>query len=368
MILHAYVARRFAASFLLVAGALSAVYVMLDMVEHIRKFADLMGAGTDMAGILRLTLLKMPGTMYQLLPLMVILATLFLFLNFSRTSEMVVTRAAGRPALVTLMAPVAVVLVIGVAALVVLNPIAAATSREYARAVAHLEGRDSSVVSLGREGFWLRQGDARGQTVIRAEATSPDGTELVNATFFSFSVNGRPTSRINAREARLEPGRWALKDAKIWDLRDLDNPEKQAVTRKAWWIASSLTADRIASSFDSPSAIAIWDMPAYIRQLRQAGFSPRRHQVWFQGQLAMPLFLVAMVLLGAALTMRHTRLGRSGLMALVALLLGFGAYFIRNFATILGENGQIPVAVAAWTPPVAALLMALGLILHMEDG
>ena len=48
--------------------------------------------------------------------------------------------------------------------------------------------------------------------------------------------------------------------------------------------------------------------------------------------------------------------------------LGFTLYFVRNFAQILGENGQIPILLAAWAPPVAAILLPLGLLLHLEDG
>ena len=55
-------------------------------------------------------------------------------------------------------------------------------------------------------------------------------------------------------------------------------------------------------------------------------------------------------------------------MVLMAIRLGFTLYFIRNFAQILGESGQIPVLLAAWGPPVAAVLLPLGLILHLEDG
>ena len=82
----------------------------------------------------------------------------------------------------------------------------------------------------------------------------------------------------------------------------------------------------------------------------------------------MPVFLAAMVLAGASFTMRHTRFGRTGLMVLMALGLGFALYFVRNFAQVLGENGQIPVMLAAWGPPVAALLLPAGLLLHLEDG
>jgi lipopolysaccharide export system permease protein len=49
-------------------------------------------------------------------------------------------------------------------------------------------------------------------------------------------------------------------------------------------------------------------------------------------------------------------------------MLGFGLYYVRNFAQVLGENGQIPVMLAAWAPSVASVLLATGLVLHMEDG
>lgn len=364
MKLHFYVARRFLFTFILVGIALSGVFIMLDSVEHLRRF----GARLGMLEITQLTLMNMPGVMYQILPLIIIISAVFMFLAFSRSSEMVVTRAAGRPALLTLLAPATVAFLIGVMALTLLNPIAAATSKEYKRLITSHGGHAPSVISLSSEGFWLRQGDEGSQTVIRASSTGPDGGQLYGVSFFSFSTDGKPLSRINAAEARLEEGRWALSDAKIWDLTDLSNPERQAVETKAFWVATNLTLDGIKDNFAKPSSIPIWEMPAFIEELKQAGFSPRRHMVWFQSELASPLFMVAMLLIGAAFTMRHTRLGQTGMMALMALMLGFGIYFIRNFATILGENGQIPIMVAAWTPPIAGLLLALGLILHLEDG
>ena len=85
-------------------------------------------------------------------------------------------------------------------------------------------------------------------------------------------------------------------------------------------------------------------------------------------ELALPVMLAAMVLIAAGFTMRHVRLGNTGLMVLLALLAGFSIFFLRNFAQVLGTNGQIPVVLAAWGPPVAGVLLSLGLLLHMEDG
>ena len=52
----------------------------------------------------------------------------------------------------------------------------------------------------------------------------------------------------------------------------------------------------------------------------------------------------------------------------MTVLAGFALFFLRNFAQVLGENGQIPVALAVWTPPVASMLLAVGVLLHLEDG
>lgn len=362
MTLHLYFARRFLATFLAVFGIFFGILVLFDLVDQIRQFER-----ASFVEKLGLTLLHVPESLYRILPLVMILATLALFLSLARTSELVVTRAAGRSAMRALMAPLTVAFLIGALAVAVFNPLVAATSKQYEVQASRFSRGVASVLSISREGLWLRQGDAEGQTVIRATRANLDGTELYGVTFFGFAPEGGPEFRIEADSARLEPGRWELTGAKLWHLAD-ENPERTAEKRDRMQLPSSLTRNQILDSFGTPSAVPIWELPGFIAQLERAGFSARKHRLWFNMELALPLLLVAMVLVGAGFTMRHTRFGRTGLMVLSALGMGFGLYFIRNFAQILGENGQIPILLAAWGPPVAAILLPLGLLLHWEDG
>ncbi len=222
---------------------------------------------------------------------------------------------------------------------------------------------------MTEEGLWLRQGGASGQTVIHAARSNLDGTTLFDATFLGFDQDGRPTYRIQAAEARLVTGAWEILDAKEWRFGSVaEIPEAVAFVAEKMSLASNLTRDQILDSFGTPSSIPIWELPNFINHLEAAGFSARIHRTYLHMELALPVLLVAMVLVGAGFTMRHTRFGRTGLMVMLALALGFTLYFIRNFAAILGENGQIPVILAAWGPPVAAVFLPLGLLLHLEDG
>ncbi len=364
MILHRYFARRFLVSFLGVAGIFFLIMLSSELVEQLRRFSSSAASFTD---LLVLSLLRIPEAIYEILPLVMILSTIALFLSLARSSEMVVTRAAGRSALKALLAPVFVALAIGIFSVTVFNPIVAGTSKEFETRNDALRGT-SSVLTIGSSGLWLRQGNDESQTVIRAQRANLDGTKLSNVTFLTFASRGNPDRRINATSAELITGAWILKGAKSWDLTAETTAEATATSHVELSVGSTLTPDQIRDSFGTPSSIPIWELPAFIDRLQTAGFSAQRHLVWFHKELATPLFFVAMVLIGASFTLRHQRGGRTGMMVMFAILLAFVIYFIRNFAQVLGENGQLPVILSAWAPPFAAIGLAMGFLLHNEDG
>lgn len=365
MILHAYFARRFALCFLLILLVMFVLVSLIDLIDQTRRYAD---DGLSLGERIWLTILNVPATINQILPIIMILATITLFVNLARTSELVVTRASGRSALRALAAPVAVSLVIGAIAVSVLGPMVAATSKRYAELSEIYRSGGVSTLALSAEGLWLREGDASGQTVINANRSNADASVLYDVTFIAYAPEGGPVRRIDAASAALVDGQWSLRAAKVWPLVTGLNPEASAKEHDQIFIPSTLTLDRIRETLGTPAGVSIWEMRTFIAQLEQAGFSARRHHVWLQSELARPIFLVGMVLVAAAFTMRHTRFGGTGTAVLAAILLGFGLYFVRSFAQILGENGQIPPLLAGWAAPVAAILLALGLLLHTEDG
>lgn len=361
VILTLYIARRFLTMFGMVFGGFMGVLLLIDVIDQLRK------SGVSLGQAVYMSLLNVPESLYQILPLIMILTAIALFLALARSSELVVVRAAGRSGLRFLLAPAGVALAIGMLAVAVFNPLVAATSKAYDRLAAQ-QGDGTALVSISDQGLWLRQGAAEGQSVIKATKVGPDGTSLLGVTVFSFTPEGTPSARIEAASAKLVPGEWLLMGAKSWSLLD-QNPETTAQNpNETIHLPTDLTPDRLRDGLNKPSSVAFWALPNRINALERAGFSARGYRVWMQMELAQPLLLVAMVLMAAGFTMRHARGGKTGQMVLMALLGGFLIFFLRNFAQVLGENGQIPILLAAWSPPIAATFLSLGLLLHLEDG
>lgn len=363
MRLSLYFARQFATVFAVVFAGFGVILFLLDLVDEVNRFQGLgFGTLTGMAA------LHSPDTLYTTLPLVMILSTIGTFLRLARTSELIAARAAGQSALKILLAPVLTAFVIGLLAVAVMNPIVAGTKKRY-ETLAGAYGRGGTTsASFEGDGLWLRQGDDQGQWVIHAARANADGRALFDVTFIAFGLTGGPKLRIEAASAELKDGEWVAKAAKEWNFDTQGNPEAEAKRRDTLTLRSELTADQVRNSFGTPSSVSFWDIRSFIARLERAGFSARPYAVAYQMSLAQPLMLAAMVLVGAGFTMRHTRFGQTGLFVLLALASGLAIFFVRNFAQVLGESGQIPILLAAWTPPIAAILLSVSLLLHLEDG
>ncbi len=188
MILHFYFARRFLTGFVLISAVLFALLVLVDMVEQARRFGSY---DIGWQRIFGLTMLNTPATMNLILPLIMILATVVLFLSLARSSELVVTRAAGRSALSALQAPVMVAFIIGVMAVGMLNPIVAATAKRYVQVSENIRAGGASALSISHAGLWLRQGGVQVQTVIRALRSNADALVLYDVTLISSAPDCR---------------------------------------------------------------------------------------------------------------------------------------------------------------------------------
>ncbi len=361
-----YVARRFLAYFVFAFIAVFLIVALVDMVELLRKSAR---SDATFAEVLWLAVLHAPSLMLTILPFIALLSAMACFSSLARSSELVVTRAAGM-SVWRLMGPtIGAAAVLGAASFAIFNPIAAGTLQRFETLKAHYFDDMTSLLSISSEGMWLRQSGPQGQEVVRAWRANRDGTQLWDVTVFEFDGSDRLVGRVNAARAVLTQGSWTLHQVHRWRFDPEDRDARPVETEEdTFSIPTDLTREHILESFSTPETISFWAMPRFIAAMENAGFSATRHRMFWQSQLAQPMLLAAMVLIGAAFSKLQVRFGGLGLMALGAVMTGLAYFFLANVTQAFGNSGAVSPLLAAWIPPAAMALLATGLLLHLEDG
>lgn len=367
-----YIARRFLMMVLATFLAVITLVVVVDLVELLR--ANKQGAA-GFLDLIWMAFLHAPSITITAAPFAVLLASMTCFAMLARSSELVVTRAAGVSAWRLMSPAIVVAVLLGVFSFSVYNPVASAFAARFETLEQRFFDRSSSRLAVSSGGLWLRQGSSEGQTVIRAKRASSSIERLWDVSIFQFDKSDRLIRRLNARTAVLKDREWQLNGVRRWDLlddaaedSDAALTETVAIVVDEMRIPTDLTVEHIIDSFAAPQTISFWKLPRFIQILEDSGFSSDRHRMHWFSLLSAPVIFVAMVLIGAAFSMRHARFGGLGIMALGCVFSGFGYFFLSDIASALGASGSVPVTLAAWAPPLSAMLFAVGLLLHLEDG
>jgi lipopolysaccharide export system permease protein len=364
--LSLYIARVFSWAVFGMLLALSGLVTLFDFIELLRRSTTKPDATFGL--VTEIALLRLPYEAMQILPFAVLLGGILAFWRLTRSSELIVARAAGVSAWEFLTAPVLCAVMMGIFATTAVSPL---SSMMLARA----ELLDNTYLrtgggplALGGGQLWLRQADhdltPQGVAIIHALGVQLSGETLSasSVSVFRLDKNDKLLMRIEATKATLGKHDWVLDDAR--SIR----PDQLPDAPRTLQLPTDLTVTRVQESFASPDTLSVWALPGFIALLERSGFSSIRHRLHFSSLLALPLLAGTMALVAAGFSMRQTRRGGVARMIGSGVAAGFALFVISKVAEEFGQSGALPVVLAAWAPAAAGLMMAVALLLHVEDG
>ena len=344
-------------------GVLASIVLLIDFVELSRTVGTNRFHEVSLGDIVTLTVLGAPSKLIQLLPFAFLFGVLAAYVNMNRRSELVALRAAGVSAWRFIFPAAGAAMVVGVITILLLNPIASASDAAFTRL------RDSLTSVPGQAAdtaLWLRQSDRRTQIIIRAYSMGGEGVRLRHVTLFVYRLDPHDgpqfVRRIEAGRAQLQNRQWLLTGVKE------AGPGGQALNIPAVTIASTLDERTALQHFASAQDAPFWSLPFIIARTERAGFSANLYRMQFDTLLATPVMFAGMSVLAAAFSLRLLRLGGLAGFAGSGVGLGFILFFFNQFCGALGKAEVIPPFLAAWAPPLIALLGGFTLLCYTEDG
>lgn len=349
-----YIARRMTATALMVIAAVSLIAFLGNYIEVLRNYGD----EENFNGLigLKISAFRLPYMIDQILPFAFLFAAILGLVGLSRRLELVVARASGVSAWRFLLPAFAVALAFGLFATFVLNPVAVEmkSKSNEARAEFRSKRADSSA--------WFRQTSAEGSSIVYAELADADTLTLFGVTAFVFDRDDNFQEKVTARRADFEAGKWTLMDATLMSA----DAARDSVG--AYILPTNLTAGELHLAIAEPDTFTVWTLPTFINAADRTGLNVNKFRLSFHVLLAKPLFLIAMVMIAATVSLRFARSGGTLGLVITGVFGGFLLYVLTEIVNDLGGNGIIDPIVAAWLPSILALTFGGTALLYLEDG
>ncbi|MFZ5791119.1 MAG: LPS export ABC transporter permease LptG [Pseudomonadota bacterium] len=343
-----------------VAFAVCVIIFAADLIQFLTD--DLTDTSVGTFDLMGLALLRLPQTFQQVLPFVVLIAGLGTYHQLTRTSELVVARAAGVSVWQFLTPTLLAALVLGIVRVALLDPVATTLQARFETLHDRWFGDGDSLVAAAGSGVWLREQGPQGTAIVHAARVNPRSLELDGLILLLFGPDDHFRERLDAKSGRLEGGEWQLADVeRIVAGRGVQRLPQLAVPTRIGF-------NQILDRFAQTNSISFWALPRYIAILEATGFSARPHRLLWHRLLATPVLFMALLLVAVAFALRFHRKGDTALLAGAGALTGFLLYFLSDLVYALGINSSIPLQLAAWAPAGVTAMLGISMLLHFEDG
>lgn len=349
-----YLLRRFLLAVLGLLAALTGLLTVFDLLAN--AGAVLAGGSSPLPALAAYAALRVPQIVTLLLPLAVLLAALATLGRLAVGSELVAIRAAGVSGL-----RIAGTLLVGAAVLAVAQfGFAELVVPESAGRLRLWQARDYAGLPPASSPRHAPTWFAAGRTIVHVEASSADGTRLMQPTLIERDAAGRLVAYTTGDLARYRNGRWVLTGAR----RPLAEEGEAAPARLV--LDLPLDPERFSALAGGPEEVGFGELAALAGSVDVGRRSPAYYAFWLNRKLAQPAASLVMVLIAVPLGLQMARRNRLLANALGALAAGFLYFIAERLLVPLGENGILPAPIAAWTPLGVFGLLALWNLLRRE--
>ncbi|TRZ90586.1 MAG: LPS export ABC transporter permease LptG [Rhodocyclaceae bacterium] len=349
-----HLAREIYASTALVLTAFLMLFAFFDLIHELESIGR---GGYQLQHALGYVALTLPGRLYELFPIGVLIGTLYALTVLARHSEITVLRAAGlstRDLLVTL-ARIGLVF----AGLTLLVGEFVAPPAERAAQQLRLKAMGSLVAQEFRSGLWVR--DER--SFVNVREVLPDAS-LQNVRVFEFDDGFQLRSISQAERGHyLSDGTWSLEGV----VRTVFLGDSASVERygQLTW-KSALNPDLLAVLLVVPERMSLVNLYLYVRHLSGNQQKTGRYDIAMWKKLFYPLAALVMMALALPFAYMQDRMGAVSIRVFAGIMLGIGFHMLNGLFSSLGAINSWPPFFSAITPSVLFLMTAAGMLWWVE--
>ena len=324
-----------------------ALFFFFDFVEELQSIGRSGAAGYQLVHALSFVALMVPSHLYELLPITVLIGTIFVMARLAQSSEYTILRTSGLGPWRALRTLLLLGLGFVVLTFAIGDYLAPLTDRTAQLLKARFQGR----ITVGQTGAWLKEKQDYSQFMANVGSIASDGS-MRQVHIYEFDNKGFLKSMVHADAARFAAGEaWVLDKAERTEFitRGTDSVRVERRVDASFRWPTQISAEMVSAAVLKPERMSTIDLFEYIQHLDANGQTAQRYEIEFWKKVFYPLSCLVMVVLALPFAYLHFRSGGIATYVFGGVMAGISFFLLNN---VFGYIGNLQ----NWQPWLTAAL------------
>ena len=316
--------------------AFLALFSFIDFVDELRWVNQGNAGGYQLRHALAFVATLSASTLYELIPITVLIGSVFVMARLAQNSEFTVLRTSGLGPWRALRIMLGLGLLFTLVTFAVGDFVVPAADR----AGQLLRSKYLGEITVGQTGAWLRDKQAYHSYQVNVGALLPDGS-MRKLRVIEFDNQGRLVSTSDASVGAFgNNDTWVLKDVARTEFNfEAGSDARVTATRlpEYRW-PTTLTAEMVSVALLRPERMPIIDLFQFMRHLDANGQSSQRYEIEFWRKVFYPLSCLVMAVLALPFAYLHFRISGISTFVFVGVMTGISFFLLNN---LFGHFGNL---------------------------
>ena len=313
-----------------------ALFFFFDFVDELRWVGRTGATGYQLPQALLFVTLSMPSHLYELLPITVLIGTIFVMARLAQSSEYTILRTSGLGPWRALQ----ILLSLGLAFVVLTFAVGDYVAPPSDRAAQLVKTRFLGQLTTGQTGAWLREkADSGTSYAVNVNNLAPDGT-MRGIRVFEFDDRGFLTALISADKGVVERDQfWMLSGVERSDYHARGKSGARVDHARSATLRwpSNISSEMLAAAILKPDRMRTFDLFEYIRHLDANGQAAQRYEIEFWRKVFYPVSCLVMVVLALPFAYLHFRSGGIAGYVFGGVMAGISFFLLNNVFGYIGN-------------------------------
>jgi lipopolysaccharide export system permease protein len=330
--------------------AFVSLFFFFDFVDELQSVGRSNALGYSLAQALAYVALMVPSHIYELLPITVLIGTIFVMTRLANSSEFTILRTSGLGPWAALRLLLVMGLTFAVLTFAVGDYLAPLADKTAQLLKAKFQGR----ITVGKTGAWIKERQPYSSFSVNVASLASDAS-LKGVRIFELNNRGEIVSLTEAETGTFGPGdSWLLRDVQRSEFVTSQNGTARVVSSHldSFIWQNKLSAEMVSAAVLRPERMGTVDLFQYTRHLRNNGQTAQKYEIQFWKKVFYPLSCLVMVMLALPFAYLHFRSGSTTSMVFGGVMAGISFVLLNN---VLGDVGYLQ----GWQPWLTAALPGL---------